>query len=491
MRPPNHDVLTAVREYRRNHGWRMLSEYARLLAIDNDTRDLPALRRNADAIAGSFRDRGAEMDVVERPGAAPIVVGRYVAGPGAPTLGVYVHYDGQPADPGSWRSPPYRPELRTHPDGHAVPLPGPGEPVDDDWRLYARSAADDKAPLAAMLGAFDALRAAGVPAEVNLVFCFEGEEESGSPHLRDYLTELRDRLRAEAWLICDGPVHQTGTPQVVLGVRGFCGLELTVYGPVRELHSGHYGNWVPNPALALAHVLASVKNEHGEVVVPGFYDHTRTPSPADRAALADLPPVEDDLLRSLGLAEPEVPGARLVDRLLVPSLNVRGLSAAAVGADRRNVIPASASASIDIRLTAGEDPARMQRLVREHLAGLGYHVLDREPTEAERRAYPRLARLQAEPGYPAASTPAGSPIVAHLVDAASRAADRAALTTPTLGGSVPLHHFVEVLDAPTVIVPIANADNSQHAADENIRLGNLWYGVDLWSVLLSTPWSAS
>jgi hypothetical protein len=97
--------------------------------------------------------------------------------------------------------------------------------------------------------------------------------------------------------------------------------------------------------------------------------------------------------------------------------------------------------------------------------------------------------LLAEPGYPAASTPAGSPIVAHLVDAASRAADRAALTMPTLGGSVPLHHFVEVLEAPTVILPIANADNSQHAADENIRLGNLWYGVDLWSVLLSMPFA--
>jgi acetylornithine deacetylase/succinyl-diaminopimelate desuccinylase-like protein len=490
-RAPGTDVLAVARAYRRGHGWRLLGEYAGLLAIENDTRDLLALRGNALAIAGSFRDRGAQMDIVERPGCAPLVVGRCVAGPDAATLGVYVHFDGQPADAGSWRSPPYRPELRTHPDNRGVPFPGEGEPIDDDWRLYARSAADDKAPLIALLGALDALRAAGLSRHVNLVFCFEGEEESGSPHLGDYLIMLRDRLHADAWLICDGPVHQNGAPQVVLGVRGYCGLELTVYGPVRELHSGHYGNWVPNPALALSHALASLKNERGEVTVRGFYDHTRPPSPATRSALADLPPVEEALLRELGLAAAEVPGSRLVDRLMAPSLNVRGLSAAAVGTDRRNVIPASASASIDIRLAAGDDPSRMLRLIREHLAGLGYHVLDREPTAAERHQCPRLARLDAEPAYPAASTPVETPIVAHVLEAASRAAGRPALIIPTLGGSVPLHHFAEVLQTPAVILPIANADNNQHAADENIRLGNLWYGIDVWSILLGTPWPAN
>lgn len=299
---------------------------------------------------------------------------------------------------------------------------------------------------------------------------------------------LRERLRADAWLVCDGPVHQSGAPQVVLGVRGYSGFELTIYGPVRELHSGHYGNWVPNPALALSHVLASFKDEHGRVTVQGFYDDTRPPTEAVLAALADLPAVEDALLHDLGLATAEVPGSRLVNQLMTPSLNIRGLSAASVREDRRNVIPASASASIDIRLAAGDDPTRMLRLIREHLAGLGYHVLDREPTDAERREHPRLARIDAEPGYPAARIPVETPIVAHLLDAASRASGGTVVTMPTLGGSVPLQHFAEVLEAPAVILPIANADNSQHAADENIRVGNLWYGVDLWSVLLGTPW---
>jgi acetylornithine deacetylase/succinyl-diaminopimelate desuccinylase-like protein len=478
-------MLDVVREYRREQGWRILREYRELLALDNDTRDRTALRRNAEAIAELFSRRGAVLDIVELPDAAPLLVGRYQAAAGAPTLGMYAHYDGQPADPAHWDSPPYQPELRG-PDGEPVPWPGPGERIDDDWRLYARSAADDKAPLIAVLAALDALGSAGVPARTNLVFCFEGEEESGSPHLRDYLTTQRERLSADAWLICDGPVHQTGRPQVVLGVRGYCGVELTVYGPIRELHSGHYGNWAPNPAMALAHLLASLKDERGEVTIPGFYERTRRPTPADLAALDGLPPVEERLLHDLGFAEPEVAGSRLVDRLMRPSLNVRGLSAGDVGADRRNVIPASASASIDIRLAAGDDAEHMLYLLREHLARQGYHVLDRDPSTVERQRYPRLVRLDAEPGYPAASTPAQNPIVADLCSAASRAADQPALALPTLGGSVPLHHFNEILAAPTVILPIANADNNQHAANENIRLGNLWYGVDLWSILLTT-----
>ena len=480
------NLLPAVRAHRTADGWRILHEFAQLLALDNQTRDLPALRRNSDAIVALFRERGATLDIVEHEGTAPILVGGLPAArPDAPTLGVYVHYDGQPANESEWRTAPFDPQLRTHPGGEPVPFPGAGEPIDEEWRLYARAAADDKAPLIAILSALDALRAIGVPPAVNLVFCFEGEEESGSPHLRDYLDTLRDRLRADAWLICDGPVHQTGAAQVVLGVRGFCSFELTVYGPERELHSGHYGNWAPNPAIELCQVLASVKDGTGTVTIPGFYDRTRRPSEAENAVLAALPAMEQALLDDLGLAAAEVPRSRLVDRLMIPSLNVRGLAAGAVGAGARNVIPATATASVDIRLAAGDDPARMLALVREHLTGLGYHVLDREPTPEERRRYRRLARLDGEVGYPAARTPVETPVVKRLLDAATEASGRPALVMPTLGGSVPLHHFAEVLDAPTVIMPIANSDNNQHAANENLRLGNLWYAIDLFSLLFT------
>jgi acetylornithine deacetylase/succinyl-diaminopimelate desuccinylase-like protein len=478
-------VLERVRAYRAGARWRILTEFAGLLALENVTGDLPALRRNATAIAAMFAERGVAVEVVEQAGVAPVVVGRVVAGEGRPTLGVYAHYDGQPVDAGRWRSPPFQPVLRDA-AGEPVPFGSGGDPVRDDWRLFARAAADDKAPLMALLAALDALHAAGLRPAVNLVFCFEGEEESGSPHLRAYLEQLRDRLRADVWLICDGPVHQSGAPQVVLGARGYCGFELTVYGPNRELHSGHYGNWAPNPALALAHLLASAKDTSGTVTIDGFYDLTRPPTAVERAMLADLPAVETDLLDTLDLAAAEVPGSRLVDRLMLPSLNIRGITAADVGPAARNVIPERASASVDIRLAAGDDPARMLHLVRQHLTRQGFHVLDREPTPLDRRAHPHLARLDPHLGYPAARAPADLPILAHLAQAATRAAGRPAVIMPTLGGSVPLHDLADALATPTVLLPIANHDNNQHAANENLRVGQLWYAIDLLALLLTT-----
>jgi acetylornithine deacetylase/succinyl-diaminopimelate desuccinylase-like protein len=473
-------ALDQMREARKGSEWRILAEFAELLALENITRDLPALRRNAVTIAAMFTARGAAMEVVERDGAAPVVIGRLGADPERPTLGVYAHYDGQPVGEGWW-TPAFNPVLRAK-DGTLVPFPQAGEPIDEDWRLYARSVADDKAPLMALAAALDAVAATGLSLAVNLTFCFEGEEESGSEHLRPYLESLRDQLSAGAWLICDGPVHQTGAPQVVLGVRGYCAFELTVYGADHELHSGHYANWAPNPALALARLLASFKDGSGTVTIDGFYDRTRQPTVAECAALAELPHVEPGLLGGLGLAAAEVTGSRLVDRLMLPSLNIRGLQAAAVGMGARNVIPNRATASVDIRLAVGDEPDQMLRLVREHIERLGFQVLDREPTPVERRRHRHLARFEPEVGYPAARAPIESAIVTHLVGIASLAAGRAALTMPTLGGSVPLHLISDILAAPAIVLPIANADNNQHAANENLRLGQLWYGIDLWSL---------
>jgi acetylornithine deacetylase/succinyl-diaminopimelate desuccinylase-like protein len=505
-------VLDAVRAWRREHALRVLSDFAGLLALDNVTGDVPALGRNAEEIVARLRARGAEVEAVGPDGIAPLVVGRVPARPGAPRLGLYVHYDGQPVTPADWSTPPFEPTL-IGPDGTRLPIPtgghNAGTPAGgdlsgtpagaaiaaalgavggDEWRLHARAAADDKAPVVALLAALDALSAAGVEREVELVLCLEGEEESGSTHLGELMTAYADRLAAPAWLICDGPVQPGNAPQVVLGVRGFTDLELTVHGPARELHSGHYGNWAPNPALELARLLASMKDADGRVTIDGFTADTRPPSPAEQAALDALPPVEAGLLERFGLTAAEVPGSRLADRLMLPSLNVRGLRAADVGAAARNVIPAAATASIDIRLAAGDDPERMIERVREHVRKQGYLVLDREPTAAERRAHRAIARIDARVGYPAARARADLPVVAHLIELATRAAGEPAIALPTLGGSVPLHHFGQALGAPAVILPIANPDNNQHAADENLRLGNLWYGVDLFALLLTTPW---
>jgi acetylornithine deacetylase/succinyl-diaminopimelate desuccinylase-like protein len=429
------------------------------------------------------------MQVIELPGGSPVVVGSLRCDSPTATLGVYVHYDGQPVDPDEWTTHPFGAVLATGPwdrGGKTIDPPGPGDTIEPEWRLYARGASDDKAPFAAILSALDALASVGIERRVDLVFLFEGEEESGSPNLGAYMEQLAPQLRADAWLLCDGPVHQTRLPQVAFGVRGFTGFDLTIYGPEHELHSGHYGNWVPNPALELSRLLAECKDEAGRVTIDGFYEDTLPVAEADLAAIASMPPVEDRLREELGFGRAEVEDSSYVERLMMPTFNIRGIRSAAVGAGARNVIPAEATASVDIRLAAGDDPHRMLDRVEARLRDSGYHLIHREPTAEERRTHPRLARFTRDPGYRAARIPMDSALATTLVDVCRRASGEEVVALPTFGGSLPLYQFEEILGAPVAILPIANHDNNQHGADENIRVANLWYGMDLWATLLTT-----
>jgi acetylornithine deacetylase/succinyl-diaminopimelate desuccinylase-like protein len=495
MKPTTSQVagLVASARHREERGWEVLRDFAALLELPNVTGSTDDLRRNADELVLRFEARGASIEMVELPGASPLVIGELRTTAPTATLGVYVHYDAQPVDPANWASSPYSATLVSgpwHEGGVVLDFPGPGDEIDDEWRIYARSASDDKTPFAAMAAALDALKEAGIERSVDLVFLFEGEEESGSPNLGRYMKHLASRLTADSWLLCDGPVHQTGVPQVVFGVRGYCGFELTFYGPERELHSGHYGNWVPNPAMELASFIAGCKDKSGMVTIDGFYDDTAPITAADRSAIDALPPVEDRLQAELGFGGPEVDGARYADRLMLPSFNVRGMSAAAVGQKARNVVPAEAHVSVDIRLAAGNVPDRMLDLVEARLVTEGYQVLDREPTTEERRSHRYLARLTRDPGYRAARVPMDSPLAETLLGACFVAGNEKVVALPTFGGSIPLYQFEEILNAPVAILPIANHDNNQHAPDENLRVANLWYGIDLWATLLTTDFTA-
>lgn len=406
------------------------------------------------------------------------------------TLGIYVHYDGQPVDPERWTFDPWSPTLVTRSleeRGTARPFPEEGEAIDPEWRLYARASSDDKAPIAAILAALDALSAKGIPRASNLRFFFEGEEEVGSPHLGAFLDRYGDRLGADLWLICDGPVHQSRRPQLIFGVRGIATLEITVYGASRNLHSGHYGNWAPNPAMRLAALLASMKDPEGRVRIPGFYDSVEPPEDAVAEAAKTLPPFEEELRCELGLAATEFDNAPYLEQMLLPSLNVRGLRAATVGETARNVIPREAVASIDVRLARGNDPGAMLDLVEGHVRAQGYHVVRRDPTPEERLAHPRIAKVVRGHGYRAVRTDMDLPLVRWVRGVAERAAAEPVVLMPTLGGSLPLYLFEEKLERPLVVVPIVNHDNNQHAPDENLRLANLWYGIDLMAALFASP----
>jgi acetylornithine deacetylase/succinyl-diaminopimelate desuccinylase-like protein len=483
--------VDVARAYREAHGAQILDDFRRLLAMPNVASDSIAINRNAAYIRDALTELGVQAELLRVPGAPPIVYGE-LAVPGATrTLGVYVHYDGQPVDESRWSHAPWTPTLYTGAmeDGATPrPFPGAGEAIDPEWRIYARSAGDDKAPIGALLPVLQAFREAGISPTSNIKFFFEGEEEAGSARLRQYLETNRNRLDdIDVWLFFDGPVHQSRRPLLTFGVRGVTGMEVTVYGPVRPLHSGHYGNWAPVPGQMLAELLATMKDDDGTVVVEGFYDTVEPLGELERAALRDLPDYDETLKRELGLRRTEGGGASLAERLLLPSLTVRGLASANVGALARNVIPATATAALGIRLVKGNDPEHMKDLVEAHIEAQGYHIVRDDPDQQTRLRYDRIAKVRRSSGYPAARTAMDLPIVQQVVRATRRAAGDDLVLFPALGGSLPLYLFTDVMAKPALIVPIANHDDNQHAANENLRVANLWYGIDLYAALLTMP----
>jgi acetylornithine deacetylase/succinyl-diaminopimelate desuccinylase-like protein len=462
----------------------VVRELAEFLALPNLASDADGIRRNAVHAQALLERRGVIARLLESPGSPPAVYGELTVPGARRTVMVYAHYDGQPVDAAAWATPPWTPTLRAGvlEDGAAaVDLASPGA-FGPEWRLYGRSASDDKAPIVAAAAALDALRAGGRAPSVNLKFFLEGEEEAGSPHLRAMLEAHRDLLRADLWLLCDGPVHQTRRPLVYFGVRGVTGVELTLYGPARALHSGHYGNWAPNPAVELARLVASLRDDAGRILVAGFDDDVRPLTDAERAALRSVPPVEDDLRASLALGRTE--SAVLAEAILRPALNVRGLASGRVGDAAANAIPTEARASIDFRLVPDQTPERVRAQLEAHLRGLGYHVVHEPPDAATRRAHERLVLLEWGAGYPAARTPLDHPAAQALVRVLEQGGTPV-VRLPTLGGSVPMHVFGEVLGAPVVGLPIVNHDNNQHAANENLRVQNLWDGIETFAVVFA------
>jgi acetylornithine deacetylase/succinyl-diaminopimelate desuccinylase-like protein len=260
---------------------------------------------------------------------------------------------------------------------------------------------------------------------------------------------------------------------------------MTVYGPHHALHSGHYGNWAPNPAAQLAGILASMRDGDGRILIPGYYDDVRPLDESDRQALAAIPRVEQDLLKEFELAWSEGGGARLEELVMRPALNVRGFMSGAVAEKAANAVPPEARASIDFRLVADQRPERVRELVEAHLRGFGWAVVREAPGAEMKRGTPRLVRLEWESGYPAYRSSLDAPFSRALVRALLPATGGSIVVMPALGGSIPMEMFDRVLGLPIALFPIANHDNNQHGPDENLRIWNLREGIALHAALLS------
>ena len=489
-RPDAAAVAAQVREFRHAHEAAIVGELTDLLAIPNIASDQPNIQRNAALLGQMLVRRGFRVSRIPVPERGPVIVAELPAAGASRTVLFYAHYDGQPVDPAAWTgTEPFKPALRTESiaaGGRLIAFPSAGTPYQDAWRIYARSASDDKSPIVALLAAIDALESRHVSRAVNVKLVLDGEEEAGSPGLEKALNSRRELVAGDLLVSCDGPVHQSGRPLVSFGNRGILDVDLTVYGPVRSLHSGHYGNWAPNPAMHLAQLLASMKDADGRVLIEGFYDDVVPLTERERQAVAALPAVDADLKRELQFGRPEGGGASLAELLGQPSLNIRGLRSAYVGAQAQNVVPEKAEASIDIRLVKDIQPERQFKRLVAHVEKQGYFVVQgREPTPEERRANPAVARLDYGGGYPATRFSMDLPVSVAVAQVLDRATGGGLVKAPTLGGSVPMYIF-ERLGLPVVGVPIVNYDNSQHSHNENLRLGEFWRGIEVYAALMAS-----
>ena len=469
---------SALDGYVASHQKAIVTELVDLLSIPNVTADTENIRRNATLLREMLRRRSFTTEILETDG-NPLVWGELKVPGARRTVLIWAHYNGQPADPKGWRQPnPFVPVLRAGrlEDG-AKEVPGLRNlaKFDPDSRLYARSAADDKGPIVALLAALDALKATGLAVSSNLRVVFDGE--AGSPSLAAAIPRYRDRLAADMMLLLEGPVHQSGRPTIVFGARGFLDMDLTVYGPKVGVNSGNFGNWVPNPALGLAHLLASMKDDTGQVLVKGFYDGIDPLTPQEQAMLAAVPDDPASLRRLFFIAAPERSDLSLQQALQLPALNIRGLSSAVVGPDARTIIPDRAIAFVDIRLVK-ETPAKaITEKLLAHIRGQGFHVIESEPDDETRIRYPRIVKVIFRGGAEGFRTSPLAPESQLVTEAVSRMLGERPILIRTMGQRINIAEFIQVMGIPAITLPTVNFDNNQTAENENLRLGHLFTGI--------------
>ena len=357
----------------------------------------------------------------------------------------------------------------------------------ENWRVFARSASDAKAPINSFLIALDIMDEQNLEPNYNIKVIMDMEEEMGSPNLPNAVKKYRKKLKADRLVILDGPRHPSNEPTLTFGARGIATIQLKVHGPKYPQHSGHYGNYVPNPAIRLSQIIASMKNQDGIVTIDGFYDGIEISDKA-RKVMAQVPDDENEIRRSIGISEIDKVADNYQESIQYPSLNVRGLKSGWVEKEVRTIIPSFALAEIDVRLVKETDPNRLIGLIKEHIQNQGYHITKKDPSDEERMKYGKLITFKSKISYTAFRTPIDSPIGDWLSSAIRNGFEMEPIIKRTSGGSVPISPFVNTLGVPAVTVPTVNPDNNQHSPNENIRVGNLIESVRTHLAILVQPY---
>jgi len=485
--PPQQAVLDSLSM---KHARASLDTFRQLLSIPNDAHYPEDIEENVQWCEEAFGAHGFTTERLETE-TVPLLLAERPKEGAERTLLIYLQLDGQPVDTSKWhQEDPWEPVLKEPTDSgtwREIPWSRLEENFNPEWRIFARAASDAKGPVAMFLTALRAAQQEGIPVQpnYNLKIIMDFEEELGSPHLPAAVREHRDKLASDMLIILDGPRHISNEPTLTFGARGIAAVTLKVFGPRLPQHSGHYGNYAPNPAVRLAQLIASMKDPGGRVTIPGFYDGVEL-TDSVRNILAQVPDDEEQIQQSVGIAAADSVGTNYQEAIQYPSLNVRGMSSGWVGDEKRTIIPSDAVAEIDVRLVPEVDPERLIGLIREHIEGQGYHLLEgRAPTEEERLEHDRLGSFTSSISYQAFRTPFDSEVGRWLDRAMQRAFGQEPIKLRNSGGSIPIAPFINELGVPAVTVPTVNRDNNQHSPNENIRLGNYVDGVQTFMAFLT------
>ncbi len=473
---PDKKVLNEVTNRELNQSLSTLIDF---LKIPNDANFPSHVSETMKWVKTSFESRGFQVTILPTEGKPLLVAESKIKGKNTPTVMFYAHADGQPVDSSKWfQDSPYQPVYKKWENGkwEIFERKASNELPNDEWRIFARSASDDKSPIVMFLTAYDISVKEKFKRNYHIKFVVDFEEEQSSLGLRSSVSKYASELAADQLIILDGPRHISNLPTLTFGARGIATMQLKVYGPRLPQHSGHYGNYAPNPALRLSQLLAGMKDDQGRVTIPGYYDGIQLDDDV-KAILNAIPDDETEIRKKLGVGGADQIAETYQQALQYPSLNIRGLSSGWVESESRTIVPSEAIAELDLRLVVESDGNRMVELVRNYIESKGYYIVSDEPTEAERLAHDRIIRVQSDVSYAAFRTSFNTPIDLWLTGAMQRAFGAVPIKERTGGGSVPISPFVKELHIPAVIVPTVNRDNNQHSPNENIRIGNYREGI--------------
>ncbi len=461
-------------------------EFYELLSLPNVAQVPEDIEKNVIWCENAFAKRGFTTKRLTTSG-TPLLLAERKTAKAIKTVLIYLQIDGQPVNASQWdQASPWKPTLKEQDANgkwNEIPYEKLTTTINRDWRIFARSTSDAKGPAMAFLASLDALKELKKESNYNIKVIMDFEEEIGSPNLPAAVIQYKQALSADRLIIYDGPRHVSNEPTLGFGARGICEITLTTFGPRVPVHSGNYGNYTPNPAQRLARLLASMKDDDGRVVIPGFYEGVIL-TDEEKRILKEVPDNETEINKFLGIAAPDNVGDSFQESLQYPTLNIRGLDALFVGRESRTLIPATATAEIDIRLVISSNAENLIAKVRKHIEDQGYYIVNQEPTEDERMRYDKIAAFRSYISYGAFQTPFNSETGIWLNKAMVKAFGKEPIKLRTLGGSIPISPFVITLGIPAVMVPTVNADNNQHAENENIRVGNYVDGIKTFLAIL-------